>query len=37
VETDFNFEQADQNLKGHFLLFPDESSLRAILEAIRLG
>jgi chemotaxis protein CheC len=37
VETDFNFEQADQSLKGHFLLFPDESSLRAILEAIRLG
>lgn len=37
VETDFSFEQADQNLKGHFLLFPDESSLRAILEAFKLG
>jgi len=37
VETDFNFEQSDQNLKGHFLLFPDESSLQAILEAFKLS
>ncbi len=37
VETDFSFEQSDHNLKGHFLVFPDESSLRAILEAFRFG
>jgi chemotaxis protein CheC len=37
VETDFHFEQADRKLKGHFLLFPDESSLQAILEAFKLG
>lgn len=37
VETDFNFEQAERNLNGHFLLFPDESSLVAMLEAFRLG
>ena len=37
VETDFDFAQAERNLKGHFLLFPDESSLAAILEAFRLG
>ena len=32
-----DFEQADRKLKGHFLLFPDESSLQAILEAFKLG
>jgi chemotaxis protein CheC len=37
VETDFDFQQAGRTLNGHFLLFPDESSLRAILEAFRLG
>lgn len=37
VETDFRFQQAERTLKGHFLLFPDESSLRAILEAFKLG
>jgi len=37
VETDFNFEQAERNLSGHFLLFPDESSLVAMFEAFRLG
>jgi chemotaxis protein CheC len=37
VETDFNFEQAERNLNGYFLLFPDESSLTAMLEAFRLG
>ena len=37
VETDFDFEQAGRNLKGHFLLFPDEGSLRAMLEAFKLG
>jgi len=37
VETEFDFEQAERKLKGHFLLFPDESSLTAMLEAFRLG
>ena len=37
VETDFDFERAERNLRGHFLLFPDEGSLTAILEAFRLG
>ena len=37
VDTDFDFAQAEKNLTGHFLLFPDESSLTAILEAFRLG
>lgn len=36
VETEFDFEQAERKLKGHFLLFPDESSLKAMLEAFRL-
>jgi chemotaxis protein CheC len=37
VETDLNFAREERRLKGHFLLFPDESSLGAILEAFRLG
>lgn len=37
VETEFDFEQAERSLKGHFLLFPDASSLAAMLAAFRLG
>lgn len=37
VETDFHFEEAGRTLKGNFLLLPDLASLKAILDAIRLG
>lgn len=36
VETDFRFEEADQGLKGHFVLLPDMASLRSIFDAIRV-
>ena len=36
VETDFHFEEAGRELKGHFLLLPDLASLKAILDAIQL-
>ncbi|MEX0692463.1 MAG: chemotaxis protein CheC [Gemmatimonadales bacterium] len=37
VETNFQFAEAGQDLRGNFLLLPDLASLRAILDAIRLG
>lgn len=37
VETNFHFEEAGRTLKGNFLLLPDLASLKAILDAIRLG
>ena len=37
VETNFHFEEAGRTLKGDFLLLPDLASLKAILDAIRLG
>ena len=37
VETDFHFEEAGRELRGHFLLFPDSPSLDAILEAVKIG
>lgn len=37
VETNFHFEEAGRALQGNFLLLPDLASLRAILDAIRLG
>jgi chemotaxis protein CheC len=36
VESDFQFEEAGRELKGHFLLLPDVASLRAIFDAIRV-
>ncbi len=36
VETQFMFVAADEELRGHFLLVPDFSSLRAILQAVKL-
>ena len=37
VETDFRFEESDQELRGHFLLFPDMASLKNIFDAIRVS
>ena len=37
VESEFQFEGESSNLKGHFLLLPDLASLRAIVDAIRVG
>ncbi len=37
VETDFRFEEADKELRGHFLLFPDMASLKSIFDAIRVS
>jgi chemotaxis protein CheC len=37
IETNFHFAEAGQDLRGNFLLLPDLASLRAILDAIRLG
>ena len=37
VETQFNFEEAHEQVSAHFLLLPDLASLRAIFDAIRLG
>jgi len=37
VETQFNFVTEDETLRGHFLLVPDFASLRAILQAVRVG
>jgi len=36
VETQFIFVAAEEELRGHFLLVPDFSSLRAILQAVKL-
>lgn len=36
VETDFSFEEAGHDLRGHFLLLPDLASLNAIFDAIRI-
>ncbi|HEX9729129.1 MAG TPA: chemotaxis protein CheC [Gemmatimonadales bacterium] len=36
VETNFQFEEANRGLEGHFLLLPDLASLKAIFDAIRL-
>lgn len=36
VETQFMFVAAEEELRGHFLLVPDFSSLRAILQAVKL-
>ena len=35
VETEFQIE-AEEGLRGHFLLLPDLASLKAIFDAIRL-
>ncbi len=36
VETNFHFEEADADLRGHFLLLPDVASLNSIFDAIRI-
>jgi chemotaxis protein CheC len=36
VETSFRVEGSNEPLGGHFLLLPDEASLRSIFDAIRL-
>lgn len=36
VETNFRFEEADADLRGHFLLLPDVASLNSIFDAIRI-
>lgn len=36
VETEFVMQDAGERLRGHFLLLPDMTSLRAILRAMRL-
>ncbi len=37
VETNFNFQEADRTLRGHFLLLPDSASLKTIFDAVRVG
>ncbi|MGQ0538093.1 MAG: chemotaxis protein CheC [Gemmatimonadaceae bacterium] len=37
VETEFQLHEADERLRGFFLLLPDPPSLRAILRAVRLA
>lgn len=37
VETNFNFQEADRMLRGHFLLLPDLASLKTIFDAVRVG
>ena len=37
VETNFNFQEADRTLRGHFLLLPDLASLKTIFDAVRVG
>ena len=37
VETEFFMQEANEHLRGYFLLLPDMPSLRAILRAVRLG
>jgi chemotaxis protein CheC len=37
VETAFEVAGSTERLEGHFLLLPDVPSLRAILDAIRVG
>jgi len=37
VETEFQFESDAETLHAHFLLVPDLASLRAILQAVRVG
>lgn len=36
VETEFYMQEAEEHLRGFFLLLPDMASLRAILRAVRL-
>ncbi len=36
VETDFDFQEADDTIRGHFLLLPDLASLKSIFDAIRV-
>jgi chemotaxis protein CheC len=36
VETEFFMQDANERLRGFFLLLPDMPSLRAILRAVRL-
>ena len=37
VESEFHLREADEKLRGFFLLLPDPPSLRAILKAIRVA
>ncbi len=37
VETEFMLKEADEQLRGFFLLLPDPASLHAILRAVRLA
>lgn len=37
VETNFNFQEANRTLRGHFLLLPDLASLKTIFDAVRVG
>lgn len=37
VESEFQLQDADERLRGFFLLLPDPASLRAILKAIRVA
>ena len=37
VETEFQFGSDAETLRAHFLLVPDLASLRAILQAVRVG
>ena len=37
VETNFHFREADQTLRGHFLLLPDVASLNTVFNAIRVS
>jgi len=37
VETEFLMQEAQERLRGFFLLLPDPASLRAILRAVRLA
>jgi chemotaxis protein CheC len=36
VETEFLMQDANERLRGFFLLLPDMASLRAILRAVRM-
>lgn len=37
VETEFHMQEAQERLRGFFLLLPDPASLQAILRAVRLA
>ena len=37
VESDFVMTEADEKLRGFFLLLPDTASLQAILRAVRVA